>query len=472
MNTDSCTKIPNDSESDAIIIVGAGWSGLACAVTLVHHGYKVCLLESARQIGGRARSIEFKDQFSNHAIDNGQHIMLGAYHYTRDLLHILRLDETEILEHKPLELKMFSPEHENFHFKAPLLPAPFHLLYGLLSLTGLSLRSRIKAIKFSLALALSNYNLKQDISVSTLLKQHAQTEEIILTLWEPLCLATMNTPIDYASASVFLNVLKTSFSSKRQDSDLLFFRHDLSNFFCLPSLKYLQKNNSRIHCAHKVKSVEIIPAKDTHSAMQFCINTQAQNFHSQQLILATPAHISDKLLLSINKHHSLQGKTVLRPDNASLLFAYEPICTIYLQYPEHIKLSERMIGFFNTTAQWAIDRSLNHQPGLIAVVISGPGQHTQMDSEALVQTIHQELRLSVIDLPKPLYYKIITEKKATFSCRVDINKQRPLNTTRLPGLFLAGDYTDTKYPSTLEGAIKSGVLAAREVIKNSTDSVC
>lgn len=397
--------------------------------------------------------------------------MLGAYHYTREILHILGLDETKILEHKSLELTMFSPEHKSISLKAPPLPAPLHLLYGLLSMKGLTWASRFKAIKFAISLALSNFKLPEDISVRTLLKQYNQSDEIINTLWEPLCLATMNTPIDYASAMVFVHVLKDSFSKKRQDSDLLFFKSDLSQFFCVPAMNYIQENNSQIHCVHRVKNLQILHANNTDTDPRFRVNTQKMSFHSQRLILATPAHISNKLLQSINKIDTLPPRSLLLPDTASLSFTYEPICTIYLQYPEQIKLPKKMIGFFNTTAQWAIDRSINHQPGLIAVIISGPGIHTQMSRETLVKKVHKELCSSVYELPAPLYYKVITEKRATFSCHVNVHHKRPVNQTQLPGLFLAGDYTDTHYPSTLEGAIKSGVLAARQVIKSFPDPV-
>ena len=106
------------------------------------------------------------------------------------------------------------------------------------------------------------------------------------------------------------------------------------------------------------------------------------------------------------------------------------------------------------------------QAGLIAIVISGPGNHTQLKTQQLVNTIHEELKIIVHNLPDFLQYKVIKEKRATISCRVDIERQRPKNETAISGLYLAGDYTDTSYPSTLEGAVKSGVLTANHIIHN------
>ncbi len=483
MNTNTGNK-PNHysrhhSNQSHVIVIGAGWSGLACAVTLTRQGYNVCLLESARHVGGRARSIYFNDHCSDRALssktlDNGQHIMLGAYHYTREVFRILGLNEADIFEKQILELKMFSPQSSTMHMKAAPLPAPLHLLAGLLKLKGYTLSERLKAIMMTFKLAISGYTLRQDVSVNDLLLKHKQSPRVISTLWEPLCLATMNTPIQYASGQVFLNVLKDSFSRKRSDSDLLFFRSDLSQIFCTPAVQFITNNGSQVVCASKVIQLQIktLLSKTTEvsrSTARFCVKTKQQDYQSDYVVLATPAHITEKLLLDSCNQTTEQRQSFLTPKHASLVYSYEPICTIYIQYPEYIKLPQRMIGLFDTLGQWAIDRSLNKQPGLIAIVISGSGKHTELSSEQIFNTIHNELSLIIDDLPTPLDYRIITEKKATFSCRVNIEHRRPMNTTTIPGLYLAGDYTNTGYPSTLEGAIKSGVSAAKHIIKSDHD---
>lgn len=467
MNTNACNNLP-EKPAEPIIIVGAGWSGLACAVTLAEQGYKVCLLESARHVGGKARSVNFKDQFSNQAVDNGQHIMLGAYYYTRTLFKSLGLKESDCFERQPLELQMFSPNDKNVHIKAPLLPAPLHLLTALLNTKGFTVTARFKAIQMALKLAFTGFKLNRDISVYDLLVQHKQTEKVIQVLWEPLCLATMNTPIQYASGKVFLSVLKDSFSRKREDSDLMFFRFDLSRLFCKPAVQFISAQGSQVICADKVVDLRLIKKPTNNSTARFIITTRQKTYHSHQLVLAAPANISNKLLHSPANMAAFRRQSFLKPENASLLYFYEPIYTIYLQYPPHIKLPGRMIGLFHSTGQWAIDRSLNNQPGLIAVVISGPGKHTQMPSPQLIDTIHNELSLLIEDLPAPLEHRLIKEKRATFSCRVGIEDQRPVNETAIPGLYLAGDYTNTGYPCTLEGAIKSGVTAAHKIINNNS----
>ncbi len=447
-----------------VIIVGAGWSGLACAITLINAGYQITLLESAQNIGGRARTIENKN--SKLVLDNGQHIMLGAYHITREIFSILQLDEADILERSPLELNMFSPEKCSYHLQTTQLPAPLHLVYALLKLTCLSFCERLKSIVFCLKLYSYKYKLKKDLSVKQLLTQHNQSEDLIKILWGPLCLATMNTPIQYASAQIFLNVLKDSFTKKTEDSNLLFFKKELSQVLCSPTIKYIKDHGSSIYCREKVTQIKVHHIIDKEHSYKFSIQTGNNNYQSQHLVLATPAYITDKLL----KDSTAQIDLI--PKQASLLYSYEPIYTIYIQYPEHIQLPHRMVGFFslsqNIISQWAVDRSLNGQDGLIAIIISGPGKHTQLPSSQLVHIIHKELKYIINSLPDFLEYKIIREKRATFSCHVDIEQQRPKNNTSMTGLYLAGDYTDTGYPSTLEGAVKSGVLAAREIIQQNS----
>ena len=318
----------------------------------------------------------------------------------------------------------------------------------------------------ALNLEIIKYQLKHDMSVSDLLDKYSQPKEVIIALWEPLCLATMNTPIEYASAQVFLNVLKDSFSRNQTDSDLLFFRQNLSNIFCSPASEFITRHGGQVLCEEKVLGFE---CSTQNKMLEFTVKTTKHQFKCHILVIATPAHITDRLVQNINNQPLINKllfneQSLLKPANASLRYKYQPICTVYLQYPASTQLPVRMVGLFNTTAQWAIDRSLTNQPGLIAVIISGPGKHTQMPDNHLANTVHQELCLCISDLPEVLHYQVITEKRATFSCDVNIEYRRPFNDTNIQGLFLAGDYTNTHYPSTLEGAIRSGQTAAEKII--------
>ncbi len=441
------------SADNTVHIIGAGWSGLACAVALAEAGIPVVVLEAAPQAGGRARTVRYKKSLSSLALDNGQHIMLGAYHNTLQLFRRLGINEQDILIRQTLALTLYSTHHPVIRLKTPALPAPLHLIYALLNFDNIIWSDRFKVIRMLIKLRFQKFRLQSDISVYELLHHHLQPDTIIQALWEPLCLATMNTPVKQASAQVFLRVLEQSFNHRAQDSDLLFFKTDLSSAFCEPAIAYIQQKGGQVLFSCRVRKIEAISASRFGS--RFIIHTKSAQFESSQLVLATPAYITAQLQ---------QQNFNLIPPGSSLKFSYEPICTIYLQYPEQLQLPQIMSGFFNSFSQWAIDHSLNQQPGLIAVVISSSGKHLQLSDQQLANTIHNELKLIINNLPHYLDYQVVIDKRATFNCHVNINAQRPDYITSRRHLYLAGDYTRTGYPATLEGAVTSGLNAAHYII--------
>lgn len=203
--------------NNPVVIVGAGWAGLAAAVRLTQQGHNVILFESAKQAGGRARSVTFNDK----DVDNGQHLLIGAYTDCLKLMNTVGININDALKHIPLRLTVFdkpeiNKESSPLFLKAPPLPAPLHLLYALFTAKGLKLKDRMAAVRFGLYLNKNNYQLKQDISVEELFITTKQTEILIRQLWEPLVLSTMNTPIKSASANVFIRVLKMPLQIKEK----------------------------------------------------------------------------------------------------------------------------------------------------------------------------------------------------------------------------------------------------------------
>ncbi len=431
-----------------VVVIGSGWSGLSAACYLVNDGYSVTIYESAKQIGGRARSIKL-DSHSFPEVDNGQHILIGAYHETFNLLRLISNNIEQHLKRHKLKLTMLKPDGDSLLLNAYNLPSPFHLFFGVLFCTGLSLTQKYRAMYFSYCLSKDSILNDADISVSELLLRYSQPLKLIKALWEPLCLATLNTPISHASARVFITVLKKSLLGNKMDSDFLFTTSNLSDLLPIPAKNYLEKAGSNIELSSRVSKLII----NKNAIEAIIVNDKL--IPTKNLIIALPPYACVKLL---SEHIELQNtiKPLYQID-------YQPICTIYYQYPKNVTMDQTMIGSWGTTLQWLFDRKMANQEGLMAAIISANGQHMQLDNDSLIKKVQSEIAQLFPEWPAPINAKVVREKRATFSCVVNISNIRPNNETPVNGLWLCGDYTNTNLPATIEGAIISGKIAATKL---------
>jgi len=439
--------------SSRVIIVGGGWAGMAAALELSRHAIPFTLLESAPRLGGRARTV----CLNGTEVDNGQHLLIGAYHEVLRLLAEMGVDEASVLSREPLHL-IVQERGSALHLTAPRLPAPLHLLWALLAAKGIGLRDKWQALRMSLALALSGYRLAEDCSVATLLARHRQGTALIRRFWEPLCIATLNTPLEKASARVFLRVLQDSFTRSRSDADLLLPRVTLGQLFPETAAKYLeqQHNNDVVHLRQRVTALRL-----GRQGIEG-ISGNFGDLDTSDVILAVSPGAALRLL---RPHAPLQELA-----NQIAKLGTQPIITAYLQFPADFRLPQTMMGLSGRLGQWLFDRRVCSQPGLVAVVISAEGEHSHWDNAKLLATLQQELREEFPAWPAVEQGRVIREKHATFECRVGVESRRPDNATSVPGLWLAGDYTATGYPATLEGAVISGVQCARRLIEQRQSS--
>ncbi len=431
-----------------VAVIGGGCAGLATAVRLTEAGIQTSLFESSHQLGGRARGITWQDT----TLDNGQHILLGAYAQTLQLLRACGVDIESALLRLPLKLEIpgkFSLASQSS------LPAPFHILVGLLQAQGLSLRERLAAVRFMASLRLKRFSLPKDIALQQLLAN--QPPRVISMLWEPLCLAALNTPITTASAQAFLNVLRDSFADKKSDSDLLLPRADLSTLIAEPAAKFIKAHGGKIYLNTAVESLRTL-----EHGIELQLKGERQHF-SHVIIATSPFRVAGLLA-------SLPGTDHIVSQCQSL--QYQPIYTIYLQYSPEIALPQAMHGLTGKLGQWVFDRGqLYGQAGLLAIVISAEGKHQALTQSDLALKLHQELQtvFPVLLKTTPLWHKVIAEKRATFACTVA--QERPGQATMYPAIQLAGDYVGTgnpllDYPATIEGAIRSGFQAAKNIINS------
>lgn len=441
-----------------VIVVGAGWAGLSCAFYLAKKGHRVTVLEAAPKVGGRARGIAFGETL----VDNGQHILLGAYQNFLKLLDDLDIAEEMLITRLPLNLmfKDISPikkNNKNRPVRALRLPdlfPPLHILLGFLVAKGFSLKERFAALYFCRKVYSQNFQLKQDVSLMQLLTSYKQPLTLIKYFWEPLALASLSTPIHYASAQVFLNVLKDSFTKNKTHSDILFPKHPLSDVLPNPIVSYLKKHNHAVLCHQRAQALII------KNGMGCGIQTDKEKFFADGIVLATPPSTTAKLLSP-----DAIGAPIANALISTLqAFTYQPITTAYLRFAFPVSLKIPMMGLSNSLIQWVFDRATSQQSTILSAVITGNGPHIGLEHKTLIALTMAALKKSFpnfASLGEPLETKVVTEKQAAFSCVVGIDLIRPDNTTPIPNLWLAGDYTRTGYPATLEGALKSGKMAAQ-----------
>jgi squalene-associated FAD-dependent desaturase len=428
-----------------VAIIGGGWAGLAAAIELANVGVKPTLFEAAKQLGGRARSVEV----NGHRLDNGQHILVGAYRETLRLMQTIGVDTERLLKRLPLTLDFPGSRPRPFHLRLPRWPAPLHLAAGLLGACGATLAEKIAAARFIRFLQSIDYRLDADISVAELLDRHAQRGSLRRHLWEPLCLAALNTAPENASAQIFANTLRDSLGGQRADTDLLLPAADLDRLFPQPAADFVRARGGEIRLSTRIEKIDETPEGKLH--------IQDENF--------------DRVILAVAPQHAL-GILAAHPHTASLAnmlnaYTYEPIATVYIGYPPELCLPCPMLGLngaMDGLGQWVFDRgALVGSAGVMAFVLSARGAWDERDNETLAATLHIELAAALQrELPPMQWHRVIRERRATFSCRP--NLPRPSAQTARAGLWLAGDYVCADYPATLEGAVRSGIAVTRGIL--------
>ncbi len=413
-----------------LAVVGAGWAGLAAAVRATQAGWSVQLFDMAPQAGGRARSLARGAQEQ----DNGQHILIGAYAQTLELMRTVGVDLEQVLTRLPLAL--VDAQGEGLRLKPG--PALWRLAQAVLAHTRWSMGDRLRLLAHATGWALGGFRCEPDRPVADWAR--GLPAAVQRDLIDPLCVAALNTPSRDASAAVFLRVLRDGLFSGAGGSDLLLPRRPLGELLPQPALRWLESQGAQIHLRQRVQ-------------------TLAAHGVSWQLDGGEPV---DAVILACS---AAEAARLARPHapawaDAAAAFGYEPIVTAWLQAPG-ARLPHPMIALRGEPAQFAFDlQALGHPQGGISLVVSGARKWVDAGEERLQQALLAQIR-SELGAHVPPDFRMdgcITEKRATFRCVPGL--QRPA--ARLaPGLMAAGDYVDGPYPATLEGAVRAGEAAVQ-----------
>ncbi|MBP6707242.1 MAG: hydroxysqualene dehydroxylase HpnE [Achromobacter sp.] len=429
-------------------VIGAGWAGLAAAVALREAGAKVTVFEAGHTPGGRARRV-FHGEFDT-PLDNGQHLLSGAYRHTLALMRRVGRNPDALLMRRPLRLASLDGR---FRLSAPRLPAPLHLAVAVLGARGLSWSDRFGMLRLMRGLKAMSWAPPRDWTVLQLLRHYAQSDTLIRQLWDPLCLAALNTPTAQASAGLYARVLRDSLGGKREASDLLLPCTDLSALWPDAAARHLT-----MRYGSTVRQLQ--PSQDG-------VVVNQERFDAA--VLAVPPAFAARLLDEPLREAGAGGLL-----DALKSFDYLPIATLNLRLAGSWRLPEPMMMLREDPArghlgQWLFDRARlagDDKTGELAVVASAAvgvaERNRQPVIEALIDQVAEQAArhpARLPPLPEIQAAELFIEKRATFAAVPGLT--RPLNTTPWRALALAGDWTDTGYPGVLEGAVMSGLAAAR-----------
>jgi squalene-associated FAD-dependent desaturase len=431
-----------------VLIAGAGWAGLACAIELTKAGHHATVLEASRAVGGRARSLNVTMPDGSEAmLDNGQHILIGAYSETLRLMREVGVNVQEVLHRLPLTLAFPSGDALQLpDWKKPLFKG-LDVAWGVLQAKGWTLSDKLSLLSAAAAWRLQGFACDESATVEQLCQRISP--RVMQMLIEPLCVSALNTPADRASGQVFLRIMKDSLFAAAQpgmlSSNLLLPKRDLGAIFPLAAQQWLEQRGAQVLLGHRLMRWETLQNSEHSAHISSGLEADLiQNF--DHIVVATS--LTEAARLARSAGHVAWAQTTQS-------LHHEAIATVYAHAPE-AQLPQAMMALHSSAqapAQFVFDRgALTGQHGLLAFVVSAAqGDAKTIEQQVIVQGRQQ------LGLPTLQALQTVVDKRATFACTPSL--QRPASQIA-PGIHACGDYVQGPYPSTLEGAVRSGVAAA------------
>ena len=419
-----------------VAVVGAGWAGLAAAVAATQDGHAVTLLEAARTPGGRARALPVTLPDGETALlDNGQHILVGAYVETLGLMETVGVAPHAALLRLPLVLR----DAHGDGLALPAWPAPWDALAGIVGARGWSWADRWSLLRAAAGWQRAGFRCDPGLSVADL--THDLSPRVRESMIDPLCVAALNTPAERASGEVFLRVLRDALFGRGHrgwgGSNLLLPRQDLGSVFPHEACAWLAAHGAGLRIGRRVQSLRPAAAG---------WDVDGESFDA--VVIATPAGEAARLV---------EDSGVAAADwlAAARALDFEAIATVYVTGGPKLPLP--MLALHtgpDAPAQFVFDRGqLGGPPGLLAFVASASAREKEaLQAQVLAQAAGLGWQV------QPL--QTIVEKRATFACVPGLRRPPP---AIAPGLWACGDYIEGPYPATLEGAVRSGLGAARRL---------
>jgi hydroxysqualene dehydroxylase len=453
----------------SVIIIGGGFAGLAAAVELAEQGRKVLVLERRGFLGGRAYS--FADKTTGTVIDNGQHLMMGCYHHTLDFLgKIGALDKVKFQANPRVDFLHDSASGQISHasFQCPNWPAPLHLLAGLARLQSIGWNDRLRALRVGLTLQLMNGDRKgeraklADVTVREWLNELGQSEQMQRRFWDIIALATLNETPERASADMFARVLEQAFLHSKRDSTMVISRVGLSDLYTTDARSFLVARGGAVRLNADVEQIEFNNQRVTGLTLR-----GGEQLTAETVISTVPYFALRRMV----RPEVLSAKASLRTLSA---LKSAPIVSINLWYDRQVTELE-FVGLLDSPVEWVFNKNaiagepvdkLQH----LALVISGAHEAAKQTKEELIALAEREMErfFPAARQTKPRHAVVIREHDATLSHTVGVARLRPPQQTEFENFYLAGDWTDTGLPATIESAVWSGQECARRILSRAS----
>ncbi|HTN50277.1 MAG TPA: hydroxysqualene dehydroxylase HpnE [Burkholderiaceae bacterium] len=432
-------------------VIGGGWAGCAAAAACARAGHEPILLEAGSELGGRARRLVLELDGARHTLDNGQHLLVGAYTAVAGLLAQCGVALDSVFVRKPFEISY----PDGLRVRAARLPAPWHLVSAVLTARGLGWADRVALARLLPQLKAQGWTVAPDRAAGPWLRQQRQTPRLIDRLWRPLTLASLNTPLDEASAQALAAVLRDSLGATAEASEMWLPRSDLSAVLPEAVERLIRDGGGEVRRNHRV---DLARASERGWTLAIRAGGDHKSLDVDALVYAAPA-------AQLQRVFGLHTDALRQPLRMIERFRYEPITTIYLKY---VQEEPRLPALLNALVdnvvsghhgQWVFNRGAldTGNRGVLGVVISSGGIDEEPTLDALCAAVARQMS-EVYGLPPPRAARAIIERRATLACVPDL--ERPPQSTALPRLALAGDWTASEYPCTLETAVRSGTAAA------------
>jgi hydroxysqualene dehydroxylase len=416
-----------------IAVVGGGWAGLAAAVRAVQSGHRVTLIEMAARLGGRARGVGVQDL----TLDNGQHILIGAYTSTLALMRAVGADPQRCLARQRLELRFADGRRWQMGSGAPWLA----FARATIRCTDWTAREKAALLATAARWAAARFECPSDWSVDRLCRGLPPPVRSLLI--DPLCVAALNTPVSEASASVLLRVLRDALFGGAGSADLLLPRQPLAELLPTPAERWLRAGGAEIRTGVRA-----------HALVRDAAGWRVDGELFDAVVVACPAAEAARLVEAVAPRWSAMARGL----------RHEPIVTAYLRCPG-ATLPAPMTALAegpDAPAQFAFDHgALGGTPGVFAFVISSARRWVEVGLDAVARAVLGQARSAFASAhwtSEPTTLSVLAEKRATFSCTPGLVRPSAEVGRRLAA---AGDYVEGPYPATLESAVRAGERAAR-----------